>query len=67
VTRDSRYLANQGDSGSELIVPILADGRVTGTLDVESDRIGAFWASSILYYEQLAEALRPLLDRTTRP
>ncbi len=62
VSHDPRYLANQGDSASELIVPILADGHVAGTLDVESDRIGAFGGSSILDYERLAEALRPLWD-----
>ena len=42
VSRDPRYLANQADSGSELIVPVLADGHVIGPLDVESDRTGAF-------------------------
>jgi L-methionine (R)-S-oxide reductase len=67
VSRDPRYLANQEDSGSELIVPILADGRVAGTLDVESDRTGAFGASSILDYERLAGAVRPLWDQPRRP
>jgi L-methionine (R)-S-oxide reductase len=62
VSRDPRYLANQEDSGSELIVPILADGRVAGTLDVESDRTGAFSGSAILDYECLADAVRPLWD-----
>jgi GAF domain-containing protein len=63
VSRDPRYLANQADSGSELIVPIVADGRVAGTLDVESDRIGAFGGSSILDYERVAWALRRLWDQ----
>jgi L-methionine (R)-S-oxide reductase len=62
VSRDLRYLANQADSGSELIVPVLADGHVIGTLDVESDRTGAFDGSAILDYERLAVALRPLWD-----
>jgi L-methionine (R)-S-oxide reductase len=53
VSRDPRYLANQDDSGSELIVPILVGGRVAGTLDVESDRSGAFSGSSIVEYERL--------------
>jgi putative methionine-R-sulfoxide reductase with GAF domain len=60
VSRDPRYLANQEDSGSELIVPILADGRVAGTLDVESDSTGAFGGASILDCECLADAVRPL-------
>ena len=66
VSRDPRYLANQEDSGSELIVPILADGRVAGTLDVESDRTGAFDGSSILECERLADAVRPLWDQPLR-
>jgi L-methionine (R)-S-oxide reductase len=60
VSRDPRYLANQDDSGSELIVPVVADGEVIGTLDVESDRTGAFDGASIARYERLAESLRPL-------
>jgi putative methionine-R-sulfoxide reductase with GAF domain len=40
LSRDPRYLANQEDSGSELIVPILATGRVAGTLDVEATAPG---------------------------
>jgi L-methionine (R)-S-oxide reductase len=66
VLRDPRYLANQDDSGSELIVPIVADGRVAGTLDVESDRVGAFGGSAILDCERLAGALRPLWERPLR-
>jgi L-methionine (R)-S-oxide reductase len=62
VSLDPRYLANQEDSGAELIVPILANGRVAGTLDVESDRTGAFGGSSIVIYERLADAVRPLWD-----
>lgn len=60
VSRDPRYLANQNDSGSELIVPVLADARTVGTLDVESDHPGAFGGESISCYERLAAALRPL-------
>jgi L-methionine (R)-S-oxide reductase len=66
VSRDPRYLANQKDSGSELIVPIWADGRVVGTLDAESNRTGAFGGSAILEYERLADALRPLWDQPLR-
>jgi putative methionine-R-sulfoxide reductase with GAF domain len=58
VAHDPRYLANQDDSGSELIVPVLAEGQVAGTLDVESERTGACHAAAVREYEQLAEALR---------
>ena len=63
VARDPRYLTNQDDSGSELIVPIVLDGRVVGTLDVESDAPGSFDGAAVVRYERLAAALRPLWDR----
>jgi GAF domain-containing protein len=60
VKRDPRYLTNQDDSGSELIVPVLDGHRVIGTLDVESDRVGAFNGATIGQYEALAAVLTPL-------
>lgn len=61
VASDPRYLTNQDDSGSELIVPVVdAGGRVVGTLDVESDHVGAFGGSEVGEYERLADRLVPL-------
>src|SRR6266545_2571106 len=37
VAQDPRYLANQADSGSELIVLVIDGKHVVGTLDVESE------------------------------
>jgi putative methionine-R-sulfoxide reductase with GAF domain len=54
VERDPRYLTNQQDSGSELIVAILAIGRVVGTLDIEDDEVGAFDGAAIARYESVA-------------
>jgi GAF domain-containing protein len=62
VARDPRYLANQDDSGSELIVPVIRDGHVVGTLDVESDEVGAFDGELIAHHERCAEALSALWD-----
>jgi GAF domain-containing protein len=62
VRRDPRYLTNQDDSGSELIVPVMAADQVVGTLDVESDATGAFGATEIARYENLARALRALWE-----
>lgn len=63
VARDPRYLTNQDDSGSELIVPIVLNGRLIGTLDVESGDLGAFDGAAVVEYERLAAALRPLWQR----
>lgn len=60
VGRDPRYLVNQDDSGSELIVPVILAGRSVGTLDIESDTVGAFDGAEITQYEEAAAALRPL-------
>jgi L-methionine (R)-S-oxide reductase len=62
VANDPRYLANQDDSGSELIVPILHGGDAIGTLDVESGEIGAFDGRSIAFFEDCAAALIGLWD-----
>ena len=62
VANDPRYLANQDDSGSELILPVIRDGEVVGTLDVESDQLGAFDGTSIVHLERCAEALSALWD-----
>jgi putative methionine-R-sulfoxide reductase with GAF domain len=60
VANDPRYLTNQDDSGSELIVPVCDGVRVVGTLDVESDHVGAFTGDTIAFYERIARALQPL-------
>lgn len=60
VEHDPRYLTNQQDSGSELIVPIVVSGRVVGTLDIEDHEVGAFDGAAIARYEALARVLRAL-------
>jgi len=60
VANDPRYLANQDDSGSELIIPVVRGGQVVGTLDIESDEVGAFDGSSIADLERCAQALAAL-------
>jgi GAF domain-containing protein len=64
VANDPRYLANQDDSGSELIVPVVRDGQVLGTLDAESDEVGAFDGMSIAHLERCARALSGLWNET---
>jgi putative methionine-R-sulfoxide reductase with GAF domain len=66
VSRDPRYLTNQADSGSELIVPVISSGQVVGTLDIENDTTGAFTGAAITRYEALAQALCPLWQPSRR-
>lgn len=54
-----------GDTRSEIIVPVLDpdDGRVIGTLDVESQRRGAFGPGDQRALERAAAVLLPLWTR----
>jgi L-methionine (R)-S-oxide reductase len=61
VRNDPGYLTAFGSTLSEIIVPVLSpDGRVIGTVDVESERANAFSASDQQMIEQCAEAALPL-------
>jgi L-methionine (R)-S-oxide reductase len=62
VANDPRYLANQEDTGSELILPVVLAGRVVGTLDIENDEVGAFDGPSIADSESCARGLTALWD-----
>lgn len=63
VAADARYLANQPDSGSELIAPVMLDETVVGTLDVESDQTDAFRESDRQAFARLAGCLSGLWAR----
>jgi putative methionine-R-sulfoxide reductase with GAF domain len=60
VESDARYLTALETTGSEMIVPVLAANRVVGTLDVESDRTGAFGDEDRAELEGVAQELLPL-------
>ena len=64
VACDPRYLTTFESTGSEAIVPILGaeSGIVIGTLDAESDRVGAFEAADAAFLEVCATALMPLFE-----
>jgi GAF domain-containing protein len=57
VAQDPRYLTALESTGSELIVPVLVDGTVVGTLDVEDERTDAFDEGDLALFERLAGAL----------
>jgi putative methionine-R-sulfoxide reductase with GAF domain len=62
VRNDPRYLTAFGSTLSEIIVPVLhpGDGRVVGTVDVESERANAFSSRDREMIEQCAQAALPL-------
>jgi putative methionine-R-sulfoxide reductase with GAF domain len=61
VSSDPRYLTAFVNTGSEGIVPVLADaGQVIGTIDVESDRRNAFSPEDERFLRACAIALSRL-------
>ena len=61
VRTDARYLTALSSTRSEIIVPVLdGQGRVVGTVDVESERSNAFDQQAEQFLENCAVLLRPL-------
>ncbi len=62
VRTDPRYLTAFGSTLSEIIIPILhpVDGRVIGTIDVESEKANAFSPADQEMLEQCAHAAQSL-------
>jgi GAF domain-containing protein len=60
VGADPRYLVALESTGSEMIVPVLLEGDVVGTLDVEDKQLGAFALEDQRLFEEVARALEAL-------
>jgi putative methionine-R-sulfoxide reductase with GAF domain len=61
VRKDPRYLTTFGATRSELIMPVFSgDGAVIGTIDVESDRVGAFAPDDEVFLKEFASEIRDL-------
>jgi L-methionine (R)-S-oxide reductase len=62
VRNDPRYLTAFGNTLSVMIVPVLhpGDGRVVGTVDVESEKVNAFSSRDREMIEQCTQAALPL-------
>jgi len=62
VKKDSRYLTTFGSTRAEAIFVVAspANGRIIGTIDVESERINAFSSDDEKFLSDCAEALKPL-------
>lgn len=60
VTADPRYLACSIKTKSEIVVPIMKEGRVIGEIDIDSDREGAFSQNDQKLLETIAEQISEL-------
>jgi len=57
VNADPRYLACSLETRSEIVVPIIRDGKVLGEIDIDSDRPAAFSQEDRELLEAVAEIL----------
>lgn len=55
VSQDPRYLACFLETHSEIVVPIRAEGKIIGEIDIDGDAVGAFDDSDREFLEQLAD------------
>ena len=60
VAADPRYLRTFGSTCAEAIFPVTIDGRVVGTIDVESDRANAFGSEDEEFLKTCTQILKPL-------
>jgi L-methionine (R)-S-oxide reductase len=59
VNADPRYLACFPSTRSEIVVPIVYEGRVVGEIDIDSDRPAAFSHEDSAFLERVAELIAP--------
>lgn len=57
VSKDDRYLACFPNTRSEIVVPIVSDGRVLGEIDIDSDQLDAFQAQDERFLSVVADDL----------
>ena len=60
VSKDPRYLACFPDTRSEIVVPIIADGRVVGEIDIDGTEFNAFSETDRGFLEDVARLLATL-------
>jgi GAF domain-containing protein len=62
VSKDPRWLTTFGTSRAEAIFPVMVRGTILGTIDVESDRVGAFTRVDEEFLATAAKVIQPLWD-----
>jgi len=63
VCGDPRYLACSIETRSEIVVPIRANGKIVGEIDIDSHKLNAFGAEDRAFLENCAEVLGRFLEK----
>ena len=66
VSSDPRYLACSIETKSEIVVPIRANGRIVGEIDIDSHDLAAFTAHDSEFLEQCAAIVGTFIE-TNQP
>lgn len=66
VSKDARYLACFPDTKSEIVVPILRDGRVIGEIDIDGSELNAFGPADQRFLERVAELVARVAGKITQ-
>jgi len=61
VSQQTNYLACSPMVKSEIVVPIMRDGKVMGELDIDSHKVAPFTPDDRKFLERVCKALAPLL------
>jgi GAF domain-containing protein len=61
VRREANYLSCSPAVRSEIVVPLLKDGRVLGELDIDSHAVAPFTLEDRKFLEKVCEVLAPLI------
>jgi L-methionine (R)-S-oxide reductase len=67
VNADPRYLMCSAAIRSEIVVPILRDGRVLGVIDIDSETPALFTRTDLAILTGLAELIAPTFPTEPRP
>ncbi|MCK5126382.1 MAG: GAF domain-containing protein [candidate division Zixibacteria bacterium] len=64
VNADPRYLACSLETKSEIVIPLIVNGRIIGELDIDSDKKAAFSEDDKLILEAAVEIIGQALAKT---
>ncbi len=64
VTADPRYLSCSIETRSEIVVPIRANGKIVGEIDIDSHTLNAFGPEDRGFLEECAEVIARFIEKT---
>ncbi|MGB9759457.1 MAG: GAF domain-containing protein [Thermoproteota archaeon] len=62
VSKDTRYISCFPSTKSEIVVPIVKDGRAIGEIDIDSDYLNAFTEEDENFLEEVAKMIERKLE-----